>query len=116
MLLKKEKYMKYAKAVSFIGLVSMVSVLSYGFIFGNFFEDGSILLKNPWGLVSMVDLYVGFFLFMIFIFHKTNSNLERTIWFILMMVFGFLTAAIFILIHIAKSKGSMTTFFEKAGS
>jgi len=104
--------MTYAKTVSIIGLLSMTAVLLYGFIFGNFFTDGSLILSNPWGIVSMVDLYVGFFLFTIFIFHKTKNPLERVLWFIAMMVFGFFTGALFVLYHLIKSKGDMTKFFS----
>ena len=38
--------MTYAKTVSIIGLFSMTAVLLYGFIFGNFFTDGSLILKD----------------------------------------------------------------------
>lgn len=29
---------------------------------GNFAEEGNWLVSNPWGIVSLVDLYIGFFL------------------------------------------------------
>jgi hypothetical protein len=41
----------------------MTAVLVYGFTVGDFSADGAIILSNPWGIVSMVDLYVGFILF-----------------------------------------------------
>ena len=38
--------------------------LIYGFGWGDFWEDGGALMDNPWGIVSLVDVYVGFFLFL----------------------------------------------------
>ncbi len=50
--------MKITKIVSLLGLIAMVLVISNGFINGSFTEDGGELLANPWGIVSLVDLYV----------------------------------------------------------
>ena len=42
----------------------MLAGLIYGFAWGDFWEDGGELMDNPWGIVSLVDVYVGFFLFL----------------------------------------------------
>ena len=42
----------------------MAGALFYGFTQGDFREDGGELLENPWGIVSLFDVYVGFFLFL----------------------------------------------------
>ena len=52
--------MKVAKTISLLGLLAMTAALISGFTIGNFREDGATLLSNPWGIVSIVDLYVGF--------------------------------------------------------
>ena len=41
----------------------MGAALAYGFIVGDFWEDGGELVDNPWGIVSLFDVYVGFFFF-----------------------------------------------------
>ena len=55
--------MKTAKAIALLGLLAMTVVLVYGFTVGDFAEEGKQLLSMPWGIVSLVDLYVGFALF-----------------------------------------------------
>ena len=55
--------MKLAKAIALLGLLAMTAVLIYGFTAGDFLAEGSRLLEMPWGIVSLVDLYVGFILF-----------------------------------------------------
>ena len=78
--------MKVAKAISLLGLLAMTAVLIYGFTAGNFREDGAALLSNPWGIVSIVDLYVGFSLFSGWIVYREKSIFRSIIWVILMMV------------------------------
>lgn len=51
--------MKVAKLLAWIGVIAMTVVLLNGFINGNFGQDGGELLANPWGIVSLIDLYVG---------------------------------------------------------
>ena len=41
----------------------MGAALAYGFIVGDFWKDGGELMENPWGVVSLFDVYVGFFFF-----------------------------------------------------
>ncbi len=103
--------MKVAKTIAWLGLVAMVAVLLNGFINGNFSEDGARLLANPWGIVSIVDLYVGFILFSMWIAFREKSVLSIIIWIILMMVFGFLTASVYILLALSRSGGDWLEFF-----
>jgi len=104
--------MKYAKVVSFIGVLAMTIVLLYGFIVGSFFEDGGEIMRNPWGIVSLVDLYVGFILFSMWILYRETNLINGMIWVILMMVLGFFTGALYVFLALVKSKGSMDTFFH----
>lgn len=103
--------MKSAKIISFIGLMAMTGVLFYGFTQGDFFADGGKLLANPWGIVSMVDLYVGFVLFSLWIVFREKSRVHAVIWVILMMVFGFFTGALYVLIQLIRANGDMKQFF-----
>ncbi len=103
--------MKIAKVVAWLGLIAMILVLLNGFINGSFTEDGSELLANPWGIVSLVDLYVGFILFSLWIIFREEKLLATIIWVVLMMVFGFLTASLYIIITLRRSQGDWLEFF-----
>ena len=103
--------MKIAKAISFLGMIAMVAVLFYGFTVGNFVEDGAELLSNPWGIVSIVDLYVGFTLFSIWIIYRENSVLHSIVWVVLMMVLGFFTGSLYTFLALQKSGGDWRRFF-----
>lgn len=103
--------MKIAKVIAWLGVLAMTAALLNGFINGNFAQDGAELLANPWGLVSFVDLYVGFALFSVWIaFRETRIGLA-VIWILLMMVLGFFTGAVYMLIALYTSKGDWVKFF-----
>ena len=103
--------MKIAKVISLLGLMAMGAVLIYGFSVGNFIEDGAELLSNPWGIVSIVDLYVGFILFSGWIIYREQSVGRSTIWVILMMVLGFFTGALYTFIALQTSGDDWQRFW-----
>ena len=103
--------MKITKIISAFGVLAMTVVLIYGFTFGNFIQDGSKLLQNPWGIVSMVDLYTGFTLFSVWIVYREKSILRSILWVILMMVLGFFTASLYIFLALYSSNGDWKNFW-----
>lgn len=103
--------MKLAKIIAFIGLLAMTAVLIYGFTIGDFLAEGSKLMTMPWGIVSLVDLYVGFALFSCWIVFREKELLPSVIWVVLMMVLGFWAGALYTLIALQKSGGDWKRFW-----
>jgi hypothetical protein len=102
---------KIAKLVAFLGLLAMTGILIYAFANGNFLTDGKMLLSLPWGIVSLVDLYVGFILFSCWIVYREKSVTRSVIWVILMMVLGFWTGSLYTFVALYKSEGDWKRFF-----
>ena len=98
--------MRIAKLVALLCLLAMTGVLVYGFTVGDFAEEGKVLLSMPWGIVSLVDLYVGFILFSGWIIYREKSALRSIIWVVLMMVLGFWTGSLYALIALQTSQGN----------
>jgi hypothetical protein len=103
--------MKIAKIIAIAGLLAMTAVLANGFINGNFSQDGAELLANPWGVVSFVDLYVGFALFSIWIAFREKNLLAAILWIVMMMVLGFFTGSLYLLLALIRAKGDWLSFF-----
>ncbi len=103
--------MKLAKIISIIGVLAMTAVLGYGFTAGDFGLDGSALLQNPWGIVSMVDLYTGFILFSGWIVYRERSLVRSFFWVLLMMVLGFFTGSLYALFALLTSGGDWKRFW-----
>ena len=103
--------MKAAKAIALLGLLAMTAVLVYGFTVGDFASEGKQLLSMPWGIVSLVDLYVGFTLFSGWIIYREKSAIRSVVWVILMMILGFWTASLYTLIALQASGGDWQRFW-----
>ena len=54
----KEMGRKFALIYLVILTLVMAGALAYGFIVGDFWKDGGELMDNPWGIVSLFDVYV----------------------------------------------------------
>ena len=103
--------MNFVKLIAFLGLAAMTVVLVYGFTAGDFGRDGSQILNNPWGIVSIVDLYTGFALFSTWIVYREKSLVRSAIWVALMMVLGFFAGSLYTLIALYTSGGNWPRFW-----
>lgn len=108
--------MKIAKAIALLGILAMTGVLVYGFTIGDFSGEGSRLLAMPWGIVSLVDLYVGFALFSCWIVYREKAILPSIIWVVLMMVLGFFTGALYTFVALQTSGGDWRKFWMGKGA
>lgn len=104
--------MRLAKIISFLGILAMTGVISWAFISGDFATEGSKLLSMPWGIVSMVDLYVGFILFSMWIVYREKAVLPSLIWVFFMLTLGFFTGSLYVFIALQKSGGSWQRFWH----
>lgn len=103
--------MNIAKGISILGILAMTAALIYGFTVGDFGRDGAALLQNPWGIVSMVDLYTGFILFSAWIVYREKSVVSAIVWVILMMVLGFFAGSLYTFLALNASKGDWKRFW-----
>jgi hypothetical protein len=103
--------MKIAKFISLVSLLAMTAVLIYGFTYGDIMTEGAVLLSMPWGIVSLVDLYVGFTLFSCWIVFREKVLLPSVIWVILMMVLGFWAGSLYTFLALRKSGGDWHRFW-----
>ena len=106
--------MKAAKTVALLGTLAMTAILLYAFTQGDFSEEGKILLGMPWGIVSLVDLYVGFALFSAWIVYREASIGKALVWVLFVMVLGFFTASLYTLIALQRSNGDWDRFWKGA--
>ena len=103
--------MTTAKSISALGVLAMTAVLIYAFTVGDIASDGAEILQNPWGIVSLVDLYTGFILFSGWIAYREKSLAVAAFWVVLMMVLGFFTGSLYALLALVASKGDWKVFW-----
>ena len=104
--------MRIIKWIALLGLLAMTGIIIYAFVVGDFSAEGARLLAMPWGIVSLVDLYVGFTLFSCWIIYREKRWLPSIIWVILMMILGFWTGALYTLVALQTSQGDWRRFWH----
>ena len=97
----------------------MAGALAYGFIVGDFWKDGCELMDNPWGIVSLFDVYVGFFFFIGWIVYRESCPGIMLAWSVAILLGGNVVSGLYAVIALLRSKGDAKVFFlgeEKACS
>jgi len=72
---------------------------------------GRGLLSMPWGIVSLVDVYVGFTLFSGWVVFREPSRLRALLWVILVMVLGSFVAGLYAFLALQASTGDWRRFW-----
>lgn len=103
--------MKTARAISALGLLAMSVAILRAFVVGDFGTEGAWLTSHPWGIVSLVDLYVGFIIFSMWIVYRERSRPAAVVWVVLMMILGNWTAALYVLVALHTSAGDWRRFW-----
>jgi hypothetical protein len=103
--------MKLAKIISILGLLAMTAGILYALTAGDLAVDGAAILSNPWGIVSMVDLYTGFILFSMWIVFREKAVLPSIIWVVLMLTLGFWTGALYTVVALFTCGGDWQKFW-----
>jgi hypothetical protein len=106
--------MNAARTLAGFGFVAMGAALVYGFTAGDFFAEGRLLVSIPWGIVSLVDVYVGFALFSGWIAFREASAVRAAGWILLVVILGNLTASLYVLVALARSREDWTHFWQGA--
>jgi hypothetical protein len=106
--------MKIAKTLALLGILAMAGAIVYALIYGDFGQEGGIILSMPWGIVSLVDLYTGFFLFAGWIIYREASWWRSIVWIVFLMGLGFFTGALYVFIALQTSKGRWGQFWMGA--
>ena len=104
--------MKTAKLIALLGVLAMGGILIYAFTVGDFAAEGSQLTSMPWGIVSLVDLYVGFALFAMWIIYREPVRWQAAIWVVLLMVLGFFIGSLYTLLALYQSGGDWDRFWH----
>jgi len=100
-----------AKIAAGLGALAMAAVLIYGFAAGDFAGEGGRLLAMPWGVVSLVDLYVGFVLFACWIWLRDGITLPSVLWIGAVMILGSLAICVYVLVALRTSGRDWSSFF-----
>ncbi len=103
--------MKTAKILALAGTIIMLFTLMYGFIFGEFFKEGNTIMSIAWVKVSLIDVYIGFFLFSIWVLFREQNKYIAVIWVVIFMILGNFATCLYATIALYKSKNDWKVFW-----
>lgn len=66
------------------------------------FEGGGEVIRNPWGLMTLLDAYFGFLTFYVWVAYKERTMLSRILWLIAILGLGNIAMAAYILLELSR--------------
>lgn len=102
-----------AKWAGLTGAIIMAAMIGYSIATGDIAAEGQILMGMVWGQMSLVDLYVSFFLVYLWMFYREKTVPARVFWLVFIVFTGALATAIYIYLAASKSKNATEFFFGK---
>jgi hypothetical protein len=108
-------FVTLATAITGLGVVLMFAVIAWALstssAAGNNTAQVQWLISNPWGIVSLVDLYTGFTVFSLWICFREASRVAAAAWVVVMMTTGWLGGSLYVLNCLRQFKGDWQWFF-----
>lgn len=92
-------------------LLTMAASLTWGFSVGDFWEEGSQLMRMPWGVISVIDIYTGVALFSGWVAFRERSRAKVAAWVLSFIVLGNLATSAYVLLALKTSGGDMLQFW-----
>ncbi len=87
--------MKTIRAVATVGVVIMVVAIAWALATGDLRAEGAVIIGLPWGVVSLVDVYVGVALIVAWIRWR-DGNSTALVWLVVLVVLGHLGSAVYV--------------------
>lgn len=100
-----------ALLVSSVGALVMFGVIAWAASSADQAKQLAALLSLPWGVVSLVDLYVGFALFSLWILFRDGFTVWSCAWVVAMQTLGFFAGSVYVLLQLRRSRGDWEAFW-----
>lgn len=87
--------MKTIRGVATSGVVIMTAVIIWALVTGDLGAQGEVLFGLSWGVVSVVDIYVGVALLLVWVRWRDGTAVALT-WLVILLVLGHLGSAAYV--------------------
>ncbi len=89
----------------------MAATLAWGIEGGDFSNETSALTRMHWGVVSLVEIYVGIVLFGCWVFWREANLLRSVVWIVVIALVGNLVSCVYVLLALRAARGDVTQFW-----
>ena len=105
----------YARALAILAALLMAVALVFGFVSGDFDREVRALAGMPWGIVAMIDVYIGLLFFSAWMIFREQSRLKGALWFIAFLGLGNLATAVYLIKALNEARGRVAVFLYGPG-
>ncbi len=85
----------------------MIMALAYGFYVGDLSKEGEQLMAMPWGIITIIDVYVGILFFSAWVWYREQYAWISMIWIVSFICLGNFATAIYLLKAVLEAKGNL---------
>lgn len=103
--------MRFIQLASFSWFLVMTISLTYGIALGTFWDEGGVITDLTWGVLTLVDFYVGAFYIMAWIAFREKDWWKTIVWIIFVICLGNWTVSLYVFLASRSCKGDWKTFF-----
>ena len=105
-------YIRFVILAAGAGFVIMAGTILYAVLHGNFRTEGALLLEMSWGLVSLVDIYLGLLIFSFWVLWREQFSIAALVWVFLIISLGNMVSCVYILRACLLADGDMLKFWH----
>ena len=95
------------RLVALVGGLILTALIWWAIETGNFGAAGDWLFNHPWGIVTLVDLYLGFVMFALVIGLVERSWPSRLFWILPIFVLGNVWSALWLILRAGRVVAAM---------
>ena len=103
--------MRIARLIALLGALAQAGILIYGFTRGDFSAAGKFFFNDPWGIVSLVDVYVGFIFFSAWVIYREKNLWVALIWVAAIMILGNFPTGVYAFLTLNASENNWEKFW-----
>jgi len=108
---KKNRFISMPVVIAYGGFLIMLLVICYALVYGDFFVEGAVLVDMAWGMVTLVDLYLGLLLFSFWVICREENKTTALSWSVLILLLGNMLSCLYILKSFYEAEGSAKKFW-----
>jgi len=110
-LVKRNRFTSMPAIIGYGGFLIMLFIICYALVYGDFFIEGPVLVDMAWGMVTLVDLYLGLLLFSFWVIWREENKTSALSWSVLILLLGNMLSCLYILKSFYESEGNMRRFW-----
>lgn len=91
------------KLIFALALIAILGTTTWASLQMPFWKTPQAVVEHPWFIATLVDTYLAFFTFWLWVAYKESSNLARAVWLLLIFGLGNIAIAGYVLLQLYRT-------------